>query len=115
MIRFTSAVSALQASQRALETIGNNIANSNTPGYHRQITDLANRSPYQIQGLSIGQGVEISEIRRARSDVLEAATTRQAADAGAIDARLEGLTRLESELSTEAGTPASLIVDLFNK
>ena len=34
MLQFAIGVSALQASQRALDVTGNNIANANTPGYH---------------------------------------------------------------------------------
>ena len=108
-------VSALQSSQRALDTLGNNIANANTPGYHRQTVSLVNRLPDQIRGLSIGRGVDAIEIRRSRSNVIETAVTRQASDFGSIEARLNGLIRLESEIATGNSSPAALIGTLFDE
>ena len=108
-------VSALQSSQRALDTLGNNIANANTPGYHRQTVSLVNRLPDQIRGLSIGRGVDAIEIRRSRSNVIETAVTRQASDFGSINARLNGLIRLESEIATGSSSPAALIGMLFDE
>lgn len=56
--------SALYASQAAIQTTGNNIANVNTPGYSRQYVRLEDR--YAINGRpgAQGQGVEPAEILR---------------------------------------------------
>lgn len=72
-------VSALQATQVALQTTGNNISNVNTPGYSRQSVVL---QPLQGQfsgGGYIGKGVDLVTIQRNVSDFL----TRQSALASA--------------------------------
>jgi flagellar hook-associated protein 1 FlgK len=58
------AVSGLQAANRALTTIGHNIANVNTPGYSRQRTDVVARPPQLVGGNFVGSGVEIVNTRR---------------------------------------------------
>lgn len=57
-------VSALAAFQRALDTISHNVANVNTPGYSRQTVNLATPPANQYGTNSVGNGVQISGIRR---------------------------------------------------
>ena len=74
MSSFSTGLSALNTSQQALDLIGQNISNAGTPGYHRQVARLADRDPVEIQGLSIGTGVRISNIARMRNGLIEAAS-----------------------------------------
>jgi flagellar hook-associated protein 1 FlgK len=60
----STGVSGLLAFQRALDTTSHNIANANTPGYNRQVVDLAARTPEQVGGNWIGKGVDIANVRR---------------------------------------------------
>lgn len=108
-------VSALQASQRALEITGHNVSNASTPGYHRQTAQLTSSQPMQLGGFSIGRGVELSDVRRAVSDQVELALTRQVADSGSVEARLAGMTRLESRLAIGEGSPGGRLETLFNE
>ena len=57
-------VSGLIAFQRALATTGHNIANANTDGYSRQITDLAARPPQGSGNGFVGNGVDVQSVRR---------------------------------------------------
>jgi flagellar hook-associated protein 1 FlgK len=61
---------ALESQQTALDVTGHNIANANTPGYSRQIANLQQTVPSSIPGLghnlSIGTGVTVESIERAR-------------------------------------------------
>jgi len=107
-------VSALQAAQRALEVTGHNIANANTPGYHRQIPKLASRSAMQLDGQAMGRGVELVDIQRAVNQQLESSLTQQITENGATDVRLTTMTRLESRWSTEEASPAGRLEVLFN-
>jgi flagellar hook-associated protein 1 FlgK len=63
-------LSGLLVSQRALQTIGHNIANANTPGYNRQVNILSARSPLDTPYGVIGQGVTITEIKRMKDDLV---------------------------------------------
>lgn len=57
-------LSGLMAFQRAINTAGNNISNSNTEGYHRQRIDLQTRSSTLDSGSYLGQGVKTTGVTR---------------------------------------------------
>ncbi len=78
------ATSSLLASQAALQTAGNNIANVNTPGYSRQSVVLQ-QVPGQFTGAGyIGKGVAVTTVTREYSNYLTTqanlATALQASD-----------------------------------
>ncbi|MEZ5565139.1 MAG: flagellar hook-associated protein FlgK [Gammaproteobacteria bacterium] len=60
----TNGLTALMASQRALQTTSNNIANANTPGYVRQRVDFVELPGTPNGRFTIGAGVAISDITR---------------------------------------------------
>lgn len=72
----TSAYTGLNASQAALRTIANNIANVNTPGYARETVSFENIATGD------GSGVKISGIQRAADLFLERASYSAQGDAG---------------------------------
>lgn len=85
---------AMFANQAALQTVGNNIANANTPGYSRQQVVMTT-APGQYTGAGFfGRGVDIQTVERAHDQFLtrQAATTKSAAAGDATRADL--LTRL---------------------
>ncbi len=112
---FSASVSGLQTSQRALEIISNNIANANTPGYHRQIPRLVNSQPYQQAGFSFGTGVVLQDISRIRSRVVEAEITRVAFESGEVDARLGRMRLVETQLVSGDSSIGDRIEALFNR
>lgn len=86
---------AMFANQAALQTIGQNIANANTPGYSRQSVVLTT-SAGQFTGAGFfGKGVDVQTVVRAHNDFLttEAASTKSTAMADST--RAEQMTRLE--------------------
>ena len=98
-------LSALQTDQQELQVIGNNIANAETPGYHCQVAQLAERSPNPQNNLSFGSGVTIADISRERDAFLEQAITTQTAQSSNTSAQLEALQQIQSQL---APAPATL-------
>ncbi len=58
----SNALSGLLAQQRALATVGQNIANATTEGYTRQRIELSARPP--VGRLGPGNGVEVATVRR---------------------------------------------------
>lgn len=115
MLQFSIGVSALQASQRALDVSGNNIANANTPGYHRQVVQLSSATPLRLDKLSIGRGVDVTGIQRIVNDNIEESQVRQAAATGASESHLTVATQLESRLSNEKASPGARLETLFNR
>jgi flagellar hook-associated protein 1 FlgK len=63
-------LTGLLVSQRALQTIGHNIANANTPGYNKQVNILSARNPMDTPYGFIGQGVTLDQILRMKDDVV---------------------------------------------
>ena len=55
---------AMFANQAALQTIGQNIANANTPGYSRQEVVLKDTTPRKMAGMYLGTGVMLQNVRR---------------------------------------------------
>lgn len=107
-------VLALQANQASLQTVSNNIANVNTPGYSRQSAVLQN-IPGQFTGSGyFGKGVEVLTVTRTYSDFL----TRQAAIAQSIESgdqtRLDKLTQLEDLFQTGTNGLGASVSDMLN-
>ena len=67
---FGSGVSALNAAQIGLSTTEHNIANANTPGFNRQEVVLGARSPQGTGAGFIGQGVDVSSVKRIYNEFL---------------------------------------------
>jgi len=115
MSALQAAIAAMRTSQTALQTIGNNLANVNTPGYHRQLVELSDRRPQIIDGLPVGQGVEIAQIRRLRDGSLESVLLQTAAQQGQQTAELDILRQLESLLTPGEGTLHTQVQTFFNQ
>lgn len=79
--------SALISYQRSLGTVGNNVANANTPGYSRQVAELSSRDT---------GGVQVQDIKR-MTDAL--ATSRVLNSTGELN-RLEQLSGKAGDLDT---------------
>jgi flagellar hook-associated protein 1 FlgK len=77
MSLINTAYSALNAFQQSLNTIGNNIANVNTPGYSRQTAQLIPALTQYLGGQYIGNGVSLDSIDR-NSDPFANFQVRQA-------------------------------------
>ena len=89
-------LSGLAAAQAGLSTAGHNIANVNTPGYSRQQVVFAARPPQFTGGGYIGQGVDISNVRREYSDFLAGQLTRATSDSSQLDAYATQLGTLDN-------------------
>ena len=91
------AVSSLLANQAALQVVGHNIANANTPGFSRQRVNLEQVPGQNFGGSYFGKGVQIGSVERAFDRFLtrEANLTTSAAEAANTRAqRLQALEQL---------------------
>ncbi len=87
--------SALAAAQAGLLTAGHNISNVNTPGYNRQETIQVNRPGTYTGGGYLGQGVDVTTVRRIYSDFLAARVLSSQAQASALSVRQDQLAQLD--------------------
>ncbi|TVS18224.1 MAG: flagellar hook-associated protein FlgK [Planctomycetaceae bacterium] len=114
-LNLSTGVSALRAHQVALDTIAQNIANANTPGYHRQVVDFRSRMPIEIDGHQIGTGVDAVRIGRLRNALLEQSLTANITDRSASAVEYSILTRIESLMTPGPGTIHQRLGDFFDQ
>ena len=91
-------VSSLRALQRALDTTAHNIANVSTPGYSRQRVDFATRQPSVFGNSWIGNGVDVSQVRRIYDQFLTAQTRGSSGNLARLDAFAAQAARLDNML-----------------
>lgn len=94
--------SALIAFQRALATVGHNVANASTPGYSRQRVEFEAR-PGQTSLLNIGQGVDVDNLRRLADGLVYARQLDSASEMGRLT-QMSGLASRVDGLITGADT-----------
>lgn len=98
----STATSGLNASQAALRSISNNIANVNTPGYAREQVQLES-----IVAGGVGNGVRVSNVEIITNRFLEAAAYAAHGDASRYQVQQAYLDRLINQFG-EPGSETSL-------
>ncbi len=97
---FTTAQLGMAASQRALDVVGQNITNINTPGYTRQRLDIASLNVqkgdfYNAKAnIKVGYGVEMTGISQLRDPFLDSQYRSQISKLGTTDAHAAGFEQL---------------------
>lgn len=106
--------SALFAHQRALQVIGHNIANVNTPAYHRQNVQLATNPPISTgSNLVLGTGVTITDIVRSYNQMTETMLLEQKSDYEYHSAKANALLELQDLVSGTDDTSLSAQLQEF--
>lgn len=107
-------ISALQAYQRSLTTIGHNIANSETEGYSRQRVDYATRTPMQLGNSWLGTGVKVTQIERQYDQFLAGSVRSSLSATNQMDTYYTNASRLDNLLAdADTGLDPS-IQDMFS-
>ena len=104
-------LSGLDAAQKALDIIANNITNAATEGYHLQRIELAPAYSAQTGGVLLGGGVDIKGVTRMIDDLLEQEILRQRSVLEYVSQKADTLGIVEStfgELSSAAGLNAAM-------
>jgi len=99
----------VQAHQTALNTVGHNLNNINTPGYSRQRVEFSSFEPIFIPALNraetpgqLGQGVSVERIERIRDQLLDRRIVFQASGEGYWEVRDKYIYNME-QLYLETG------------
>ncbi len=97
-------LSGLQAQQSALNVVGHNIANVNTPGYSRQRADLSSNQAVAEGQVYFGTGVSLNSVQGIRDRFLDLQIYQETArQTGATD-RFSGVNSLSSSLGDTGST-----------
>jgi len=95
---------SLIAEQTAIQTTSNNIANVNTPGYSRQVANFADTPPVQIGGLTLGTGVQISDVTSLRDSILDLRVNQETQQQGQLNAFLTNGQQIQGLFNETSGT-----------
>ena len=114
MKAFDIGLSALHAQQLSLAVQGNNLANASTPGYHRQLVNLAARAPLRSDNFSIGAGVDVSSVQRVQSGAIENALLRNSSESGYSEHTSDVAKQIESVLTPSDSSIHSTLSNFLN-
>lgn len=117
MSDFSIGTNALEAVQRALDVVGNNIANAATEGYHRQRVDLRPSPSLNSGAVVYGTGVYVEDVTRLIDTLLEGELLRQKSSLEYSETELSTLKMVESilgEMSSEEWGLSGAIDKFFN-
>ena len=94
-------LSGLKASQAALNTTSNNISNSDTEGYNRQIANLK-----QLPGSSsaegyFGNGVNVQSIARQYEGYISTQLNEAKSEQGAFNTQLTQMSQIDNVLAND--------------
>jgi flagellar hook-associated protein 1 FlgK len=110
---FSIARTALVTQQRVLETVSQNIANAETPGYSRQEAVLTANDPVRMPFGMVGTGVQVSALNRKRDTLLDNTYRTQAGTAGEATMRRDSLSSVQDVFGEPSDAGMSDALDKF--
>lgn len=108
------AAGALQATQGALDITANNISNANTPGYSRERAILSEQSPTQDGNLQLGNGVNLTEIRSIRDQILQLRISQETQQQSSSETQYNLLQQVQMLFSSTTSGIGSDFTAFFN-
>ena len=116
-----SASSGMSAGQQSIQTTSHNINNMNTPGFSRQKTQQSARRPFSQPGLSssylrackMGQGVEVTDIKRVRNTFYDFQFRSQSHTYGEISVKYDYYKNMENIFSEPSDNAISSSLNKF--
>lgn len=115
-----TAKKALFTQQAALNTLGHNVANANTPGYSRQRVNMATTPSMDYPGLAksteagqLGTGVFAKSIERVREGFLDNQFRNENKSSGEWQARAHALDKLQAIFNEPSDTGLSKVLNNF--
>ncbi|UZW67072.1 flagellar hook-associated protein FlgK [Priestia flexa] len=110
----------MDAQQSALYTVGQNIANANTPGYTRQRVTFEASTPYPTPGMNrpgvtgqLGTGVDAKTIERVRDQFLDVQYRGETVKVGYWNAKSAAIDKMEEILNEPSEDGLSATFDQF--
>lgn len=102
----------LLAHQVALDVVGHNISNADTPGYSRQIANMQAQSVQGTNGI-VGAGVDIQSITRVRNEFLDDSIISENQEHGKWEIREENLKSIQYTFNEPSDESIRFVLDQF--
>src|SRR5207249_3945504 len=96
-----------------LQVVGQNIANSNTPGYIREDVVLAPTTTQRLGNLLLGTGVQVKAVVQKIDEFLEERLRGSDSDLASAQTQKDAYTQLESLLGELGDSDLSTSLDKF--
>ena len=115
----STAISGLTAAQRGMDITSQNITNSNTPGYSRQLVKLDSVAPSLVASFYTGGnstvvgGVQLDAVVRVRDSFLESTRVQAGGSKAALDAQSGALTGIETLVNEPSDSSLSAGLSQF--
>jgi flagellar hook-associated protein 1 FlgK len=100
---------SLDATQAALDATSNNIANANTAGYTREVTQLSENAESLTGGAIIGGGVTLNGIESVRDELLNLQIQQQTSQQSSADTESSSLQSVQTLFSSTGSDIASTL------
>jgi flagellar hook-associated protein 1 FlgK len=119
MSALNTAISGLNAAQRAIETTSQNIVNANTPGYARQRVQMSSLGATTASHFYTGDtgtfigGVQVDGVFRVRDTFLETARVNAGGAKAALDVQASTLSGAEGLLNEPGENGVQAVLDDF--
>jgi flagellar hook-associated protein 1 len=107
------ALSALSVSQQEMATTSNNVANANTPGYSREVSDIAASQPITDGSISLGTGVVLDKIESLRDSILQIEIGQSTQQNSALNASLTQLQQIQTQFASSTSGIGADISNFF--
>ncbi len=108
-------LSGLEASQAALDVVGQNVANVSTPGYHRQRAELAAAPPMPdvSESAQVGTGVNVTGIQRAVDHFLTNQSLTQSSNVGYWQTTTNAMSQVQAAFQEPSSSGLQAAMDQF--
>ena len=100
---------ALEVAQGALTATSNNIANANTPGYTREIPQLAENQQSQVGNEVIDGGVSLTGLQSVRDELLNLQIQNQTSLQSSADMESSSLQQIQTNFTATGGDIGSAL------
>lgn len=100
---------SLEATQAALDATSNNIANSNTPGYTREVPQFSANAESEVDGTVSGGGVTLDSLQSVRDELLNLQIQQQTSQQSSADTESSSLQQIQSLFSNTGEDLASTL------
>lgn len=111
---FNIGQSALTAAQVGISTTGHNIANASTAGYSRQVVVQTTAQAQNFGYGYVGQGTEVSTIKRVFSELLAKQVTNTQSTSSKINAYSAEMTKIDNMLADASAGLSPVLQDFFS-
>jgi flagellar hook-associated protein 1 len=102
-------VQGLEVAQGALDATSNNIANSNTPGYTREIPQITENAENLSGGQVVGGGVTLNGLQSVRDELLNLQIQQQTSAQSSVDTQSSSLQQIQTYFGSTGDDIASAL------